>query len=56
MQIICKSTGEVLSTILTNHSMTVEEACALVDIKIARTMDDYAAGVGMDIEDMDMEW
>ena len=56
MSIICKSTGETLGTILTNHSMTLDEACDLLEIKIARTMDDYATGDGWDYDDLTMKW
>jgi hypothetical protein len=54
MKIIQKSTGEVLAEIITNRSMTIEEACALMDIKIMRTEDDYQNGDGYDIEDLEM--
>ena len=54
MKIIQKSTGEVLAEIITNRSMTIEEACALMDIKIMRTEEDYQNGDGYDIDDLVM--
>jgi len=54
MKIIQKSTGEVLAEIITNRSMIIEEACALMDIKIMRTEEDFQNGDGYDIDDLVM--
>lgn len=54
MKIIQKSTGEVLAEIITNRSMTIEEACALMDIKIMRTEEDFQNGDGYDVDDLEM--
>lgn len=54
MKIIQKSTGEVLAEIVTNRSMTIDEACALMDIKIMRTAEDFQNGDGYDIDDLEM--
>lgn len=53
MKIIQKSTGAVLAEIITNYSMTIEEACNLMDIKIMKTQEDCDNGDGYDIEDLD---
>ena len=54
MKLIQISTGETLATIITNHRMSIEEACELMDIKIMRTMEDYQNEDGYDIEDLDL--
>jgi len=54
MKIIQKSTGEVLAEIITNRSATIEEACALMDIKIMRTEEEFRNGDGYDIDDLAM--
>ena len=56
MKIIQKSTGNVLANIITNRSMTIEEACELMDIKIMRTEEDYNNEDGYDIEDLEMDY
>jgi hypothetical protein len=54
MKIIQKSTGAELAEIITNRSMSIEEACDLMDIKIMRTAEDYDNGDGYDIDDLVM--
>ena len=55
MKIIQKSTGKVLADITTNHSMTLDEALELTDIKVMRTEEDFQDGDGYDWEDLDIE-
>lgn len=54
MKIIQKSTGKELADIITNRSMTIEEACDLMAIKIMRSDEDYDHGEGYDIDDLEM--
>lgn len=54
MKIIKVDSGEVLAEIVTNHSMTLEQACDLMDIKIMHTEQDYQADEGYDIEDLEL--
>ena len=56
MKIINKESNEVLAEIVTNHSMTIEEACELMDIKIMTTEEDYENGDGYDIDQLEMVW
>lgn len=56
MKIINKTTGETLASIIANHGMTIEEACALAEIKIMRTEEDYDLGEGYDIDEIDLEY
>jgi len=56
MKIINKLTGETLATIITNRSMTIEEACNLMDIKIMQTQEDYDNEDGYDIESLEMDY
>lgn len=41
MKWLIKYNNEVLSSVLTNHSMTAEEICNAADIQLAITQDDY---------------
>lgn len=54
MKIISKSTNEVIGEIVTNRSMTIEEACDLVGIKLMRTMEDFQNDDGYDVNDLEM--
>lgn len=54
MKLINTVTNEVLGHITTNHSMTIEEAADLLDIKIMQTQEDYEKGDGYDIEELDL--
>ena len=54
MKLIVKSTSEVLANITTNHRMTIDEACDLMDIKIMKTEEDYMNEDGYYIEDLDL--
>lgn len=54
MQIINVTTGEVLATIITNHSMTLDEALNLTGLKVMRTEEDYEKGDGLEYEDLDL--
>lgn len=54
MQIINVTTGEVLATIITNHSMTLDEALNLTCLKVMRTEEDYEEGDGLEYEDLEL--
>lgn len=56
MKIILKETGETLATIITNHSMTTDEACELAGIELMKTSEDYQNGDGYDINDIELEY
>ena len=56
MKIVNTTTNEVLAEIVTNHSMTIEEACELMGIKIMTTEEDYQTGDGYDIAELEMVW
>lgn len=54
MKIIKADSGEVLAEIVTNRSMTIEEACDLMDIKLMRTQEDFEQGDGYDVNNLEM--
>lgn len=56
MKVINKENNGVLAEIVTNRSMTIEEACELMGIKIMATEEDYQNGDGYGIEDIEMVW
>lgn len=56
MKIINKITGETLAESMTNHSMTLEEACDLAGIKLMETEEDVLNEDGYDCENLEMEW
>lgn len=41
MRWLVKYDGEVLGSVLTNHSMTDEEICEMAGVQLARTEEDY---------------
>lgn len=41
MRKLIKFNGEVIGSVLTNHSMTFEEICEIGGITLARTQEDY---------------
>jgi hypothetical protein len=58
MKIINKATGETVATIMTNHSMSLDEAIKLVG-DIYPENEDENVKIGDDwyyYEDLDMEW
>lgn len=42
IKVIDTATGEVVATLLTNHSMTKDEILEVCDIQVARTEEEYA--------------
>lgn len=41
MRWLVKYDGEVLGSVLTNHSMTDEEICEMAGVELARTEEEY---------------
>lgn len=54
MKIINKNTNEIIGEIVTNRSMTVEEACELLEIKLMKTEEDFETENGYDVNDLDL--
>lgn len=54
MKIINTKTNEVLAEVMANHSMTIEEACELADIKLMVTQEDWENEDGYDVNDLEM--
>ncbi|WNX85272.1 hypothetical protein RWV98_03060 [Agathobaculum sp. NTUH-O15-33] len=54
MKLINTLTGEVLGTIMTNHSMTIEEACELLDVRLMVTEEDVLNDIGYDVANLDL--
>lgn len=54
MEIINVKTLEVLATIITNHSMTLDEALGLTCLNVMQTEEDYENGDGLEYKDLEL--
>lgn len=54
MKLVNTHTGFNLGEILTNHRMTVEEAAEILGVELMNTYEDYAAGNGENINELEL--
>ena len=56
MKVVCVSTGEVLGTVLTNHSMTLDEALDFIGAEVDEDGQIVLDNEVYDWEDLDTIW
>lgn len=54
LQLINKVTGEVIAEVITNHSMSIEDVCNLMHVKLQTTQEDVEQGNGYDIDELEL--